>query len=90
MYAHFPSYKVDLDFDQPKVAEAMAPAIDNFSCDHCVAGVRNASEWNRSSVVEKVLPYVTDLKANKDTILSELSEWEKTVTKRAFDKALAS
>jgi hypothetical protein len=79
---------VDLDFDQPKVAECMAGAIGKFTCDYVVAGIRNSSEWNRSTVCERVLPFVVDLAQNKGKILAILSDWEKTVTERAFANAL--
>lgn len=81
--------QVDLDFDQPKVAEEMARVMgDKFTCAHVIAAVRGATEWNRSTIVEKTLQFCVDLKQNKDNILQELSQWEKTVTERAFENAL--
>ena len=79
---------VDLDFDQPKVALAVALQIPNFTCEYTVAAVKGASEWNRSTIVEKLIPLNKDLAANKDIILLELSDWDQTVTERAFQKAL--
>lgn len=79
---------VDLDFDQPKVALLVALQIPNFTCQYTVAAIRAASEWNRSTMVEKLIPLNKDLTRNKQTILAELSEWDKTVTERAFQKAL--
>jgi hypothetical protein len=79
---------VDLDFDQPKVAVVVAEQIANFTCQCVVAAVRAASEWNRSTMVDKLVPLCTDLVANKHIILDELSDWDKIVTERVFDKAL--
>jgi hypothetical protein len=81
--------KVDLDFDQAKVAELMAFDIGDFRCDHVVAAIAKCSDWNRATVVEKLLPFCKDLPQNKDKILNVLSDWDKTVTQRAFDKALS-
>jgi hypothetical protein len=78
---------VDLDFDQPKVAEVVASVISNFSCKHVVAAINNCPEWNKASVIQKLLPYTKDLKENQESILVQLSEWDKTVTKSAFAKA---
>jgi hypothetical protein len=71
---------VDLDFDQPKVASVLAEKIPNISCQYVVAAVRAASEWNRSTMVERLVPLSTDLVANKHIILAQLSDWDKVVT----------
>lgn len=81
--------KVDLDFDQAKVAELIAFDIGDFCCDHVVAAIAKCSDWNRTTVVEKLLQFCKDLPQNKDKILNVLSDWDKTVTQRAFDKALS-
>lgn len=80
--------QVDLDFDQPKVAEEIAKVVSNFTCDHVAAAVTNCSEWNKATIVEKLLPHVNDLAQNKEKILSRLSDWDRTVTERAFRSAL--
>ena len=52
--------QVDLDFDQPRVAQLVAEFMGSqFRCAHVVAALRTTSEWNRSSVVEKVLSFVS-------------------------------
>ena len=53
-----------------------------------VAALNVASEWNRATVVEKTISYCSDLVTNHDQILSQLTDWEKLVTERAFAKAL--
>ena len=80
--------KVNSDFDQPKVAVAVAGAMPQFSCAHVVAALRTTSEWNRSAVTEQLLPYSRDLVQNQQIILAELSDWEKLTTERAFANAL--
>jgi hypothetical protein len=77
---------VDLDFDQATVAALVAEHIPNVTSEYVAAAARAASEWNRTTVVEKLIPLCTDLALNKQIILDELSDWEKTVTERAFQK----
>jgi hypothetical protein len=79
---------VDLDFDQPKVAAVVAEQIPNVTCQYVVAAVRAASEWNRTTMVEKLVPLCTDVVARKQIILAELSDWDTIVTERVFQKAL--
>lgn len=79
---------VDLDFDQSKVAVAVAQSVPYFTCNYVVGAIANCSEWSRATMVEKLLPYTKDLAANKEKILSRLSEWDRQVTERAFKSAL--
>jgi hypothetical protein len=79
---------VDLDFDQPKVATVVAAQIPNFTCQYVVAAVRAASEWNRPTMVEKLVPLCNDLVANQQIIIAELSDWDKIVTELVFRRAL--
>jgi hypothetical protein len=80
---------VDLAFDQPKIASVLAAKIPNVTCQYVVAAVRAASDWNRSTMVERLVPLVTDLVANQHIILAQLSDWDKVVTERVFQQALA-
>ena len=83
-----------LDFDQPKIAACLAQTLQQQGADslgftaHVVAALNVASEWNRATVVEKTISYCSDLATNQDQILSQLTDWEKFVTERAFAKAL--
>lgn len=81
--------KVDLDFDHAKVAELLATGVHNFQCHHVISAIATCSEWNRATIVEKTIPFCNDLALNKDKILNVLSEWDKLVTQKAFDKALS-
>jgi hypothetical protein len=82
--------EVDLDFDQPKVAEIVAQEIgDNFTCHHVAVAIGKCSDWNKATVVKKLLPLTKDLAQNKAEILGELSDWDKTVTDSAFKNALS-
>jgi hypothetical protein len=81
--------QVDSDFDETRVAVAVAQLVGGkFTCDYVVTALKVASDWNRSHVCEKLLPYCADLKANQGKIQSELSDWEKLVTQVAFENAL--
>ena len=81
---------VSIDFNQARIAECLAQAIANngFRCDHVVEALKNSSEWNRVTLVEKLIPYCNDLSENKHKILAVLSDWDRTVTERAFENAL--
>jgi hypothetical protein len=81
--------QVDSDFDETRVAVAVAQLVGGkFTCDYVVTALKVVSDWNRSNVCEKLLPYCADLKDNQGKIQSELSDWEKLVTQMAFENAL--
>ena len=52
-----------------------------------VAALKVASKMHRSTLVEKTICFCSDLATNQDQILSQLTDWEKLVTKRAFAEA---
>jgi hypothetical protein len=79
---------VDTDYNQPKVADAVAEKISNFSCDHVVRAIKACDEWNVAATVEKLIPFCKDLAENQDSIKNELSSWDQMVTERAFGNAL--
>jgi hypothetical protein len=80
--------KVSSEFDQPAVAVLVAEKVPAFTCEYAVEALRAASEWNRQTIVERLLPHCTDLRQNQQRIKKELTDWEKTVTERAFQEAL--
>lgn len=80
--------KVQSSFDETQVAVLVAQSISNFSCLHAATAVRIASDWSRTNMVEKLLPYCKDLPQNYTTIKQVLTEWEQSVTERAFQQAL--
>ena len=85
--------QVDSDFDQPRVAVAVAQLLvaangRRFTCPYVVAALQAVSDWNRGAVCEKLLPYCSDLAANHETIRVELTDWEQMTTARAFEEAL--
>lgn len=80
--------RVVVEFDQPKVAEMVARVIPFFYCSHVVAAISGCKEWNRATVIHLLLPHTKDFAENKDIILAQLTDWEKTVTKDAFELAL--
>ena len=79
--------QVNSDFDQPRVAVAVAQQVGRFLCEHCIQALRNTASWNRPAMVKSLLPYCTDLWLKSDSIINELSEWEQTVTASDFEEA---
>ncbi|KAL7576112.1 hypothetical protein ACA910_000889 [Epithemia clementina (nom. ined.)] len=81
--------RVELGFDQPRVAKAVAEEIPSFRCEFVVAALQYAMDYQRTSMVEQLLPYCTDLAENKTLIEKQLTEWERLVTESSFAHALA-
>jgi hypothetical protein len=79
---------VNMDFRQASVATMVAEKVDKFMCAHVVAALKTVSDWNRASLVEKLLPLCQDLKENHQNIVDQLSNWDQTVTASAFRTAL--
>jgi hypothetical protein len=83
---------VNLDHDQPRVAVLLAPNLNgggnNFTCEFCVGALKNTAPWNRSAMVERLLPFCRDLRTNHGKIRDELTEWEAVTTERYFEEAL--
>ncbi len=77
-----------MEFDQTEVAELIAPAVGNFTCDYIVVLIRSTADWLRIQFVQKLLPFCVDVKTNSDSILNELTDWEKISTERDFHKVL--
>ena len=77
-----------MEFDQTEVAELIAPAVGNFTCDYIVVLIRSTADWLRIQFVQKLLPFCVDVKTNSDSILNELTHWEKISTERDFHKVL--
>lgn len=82
---------VNQDFEEPRVAALVAPAIGTaFSCNHCAAAVKSCAAWNRIAVVQTLLPFCSDLSSGgRDTIELELTPWEQIVTKADFERSLS-
>lgn len=74
--------------DIPKLAETLASEIPNFTCAHLVAALEQAPQWDRAVLVRKVLVHCIDLERNHSQIQRHLTEWERSMTDRAFKKAL--
>jgi len=82
--------EVDLEFHKSEVATLTAGAIQNFSCDHCIAAIRVATDFVRSNMLEKLLPLCVDLRTGQGKIKAELTDWEVLTSQNCFSKALAS
>jgi len=84
---------VNIDFDQTRVATLLAPHVnggDCFTCRYAAAAVRNASEWNRSNMTQRLVPLCVDIAVDHGLIRRELSEWDQIVTNREFEDAIAA
>jgi len=82
---------VNMDFDQPRVAAMLAPHVNGgncFTCVYCLSALQNAAQWNRTAMVQKLLPLCVDARTGFTMLQEELSPWEQTVTARDFQIAL--
>lgn len=79
---------VQSSFAETGMATLLAQSIDCFTCEHVVQAVGKASDFSRTNLVEKLLLFCTDFETNHVQIKTVLTEWERTVTERAFDKEL--
>jgi len=80
--------KVESSFDRPTVAVLMAKAHTRFTCQHVASAIKIAASWNRTLYVEQLVEYCIDLVENQKTIISVLTEWEKSVTEQAIANAM--
>jgi len=80
-----------MDFDQPRVAAMLAPHVNGgncFTCAYCLKAIQNAAQWNRTAMVQKLLPLCVDVRSEFTMLQEHLSPWEQTVTARDFQVAL--
>eukprot|EP00804_Cyclotella_cryptica_P008039 CCRYP_004546-RA/>CCRYP_004546-RA protein AED:0.02 eAED:0.02 QI:75/1/1/1/1/1/2/200/557 len=82
--------KTMMDFDKLDIAQLLCPLIHNFTCSYSVAILRSVSNWMRIQFVQAMLPYIVDLKTNKNVLVMELSDWERISTENDFERALSS
>ena len=77
---------VGVDFDQPRVALLLASHLQNgLTCEYVVASVRKTADLHRAVMVRQLLPLCTDADKNRDMILAELNQWERTVANGCSD-----
>jgi len=82
---------VNLDFDQPKVAVWLASHLcteassSSFTCEYVAAAVSNTADWNRITMVQRLLPFCSDLQEKKSLITQVLTPWELTVLVDDFE-----
>jgi len=82
--------QVDSMFDEVEVAVLVAHNIENFTCQHVAEALKKGNDFNRSSMIEKLLKYCKDFPAKEQVIKSVLTPWELTVTERAFQQEALS
>ena len=75
---------VQNNFDQPKVAELLAPLL-TVTCEYIAAALRHT--WNRPVMLERLLPFCVDFATHERVLLAELSVWEQTVAQPSLDVA---
>jgi hypothetical protein len=80
---------VNLDIDQPRVAAVLANHLGpRFTCQFVKAAAQNAAEWNRATTVQRLIPYCVDITTNQHIVLDVLSDWEQTILRHDFERAL--
>jgi hypothetical protein len=83
--------RVSDEFDVPRVAALLAPYLNggnNFTCLYAAAAVQSSCEWNRSCVVQRLLPMCVDVTTEYERIRDELNAWDRTVTENDFQAAI--
>ena len=77
--------EVNLEFDQPKVAELLGKQLrGGVTAAHIIEANRKAAENQPPTIVTKLAPLCVDLHDNVDAIEAGLSEWDKILSKRAL------
>ena len=77
--------EVNLEFDQPKVAELLGRQLrGGVTAAHIIEANRKAAENQPPTIVTKLAPLCVDLHDNLDAIETGLSEWDKILSKRAL------
>ena len=75
--------KVQLEFDQPRVAELLARNLTTFTGAHILSTIRSVAPNQRAPVVNVLVPLcVEQLDASqRDLIFNELTMWERKLTR---------
>ena len=77
--------QVNLEFDQPKVAELLAKQLrGGVTAAHIIEANRKAAENQPPSIIAKLAPLCVDLHDNVDAIEAGLNQWDKVLSKRAL------
>ena len=77
--------EVNLEFDQPKVAELLAKQLrGGVTAAHIIEANRKAAENQPPSIIAKLAPLCVDLHYNVDAIEAGLSQWDRILSKRAL------
>lgn len=74
--------KVQLEFDQARVAELLAGTLKTLTHAHILTVIRKVSEAQRVPVVNALVPLCADLSngTNRNVISNELTMWERILT----------
>lgn len=84
---------MNLDFDQPKVAALLANHMVesdavSFTCQYCREALLNTAQWNRITMVQRLLPFCSDLRTHRNVLTEKLTAWELTVVADDFGRLL--
>ena len=86
--------QISSSFDESDVAVYLASdkMVATFTCDHVAQAVRITEDWNRTNLIEKLIPYCTDfhLKPNRTRILTSLDDWNRCKAEVGFQEYLNS
>ncbi|OEU11380.1 hypothetical protein FRACYDRAFT_245834 [Fragilariopsis cylindrus CCMP1102] len=86
--------QISSSFDESDVAVYLASdkMAATFTCDHVAQAVRITEDWNRTNLIEKLIPYCTDfhLKPNRTRILTSLDDWNRCKAEVGFQEYLNS
>jgi len=75
--------KVQLEFDQPRVAEHLAGNLTTFTGAHILSTIRSVAPNQRATVVNVLVPLCVDQfdASQRGLILNELTMWERILTR---------
>merc|ERR1711862_947462 len=79
-------------FDESDVAVYLASEKmkGRFTCDHVAMAAKKTEAWNRTNLIEKLIPYCSDFKENRKNILTVLDEWDRCKAEVGFQEYLNS
>eukprot|EP00979_Chaetoceros_neogracilis_P008403 scaffold1867_cov186-Chaetoceros_neogracile.AAC.10 len=80
--------QVDLTINVVPIATLLASRCETFTCAHVVSVLPHADSNTRTTMVEQLLPYCSDLEENQALIVGMLSDWDQMVIKSVLQAAL--
>lgn len=76
---------VNIQFDQPKVAELLARQLrGGVTTEHIIKVIKKAAQGQPPTIIKKLAPLCIDMQQNVNAIEAELSEWDRILTKQVL------